>query len=134
MTENEQPDRPPQSQQPQPQSPWARGGTGPGHDDAGFQQQGAGRPEVTDGSAAGVDRSDVGPAGASQGSTGRPVEPDGSLYPDSVSTTAAGHHQNFGSPAAHASAGEPVPGSPAAHRGAGHPEDFRSPAATQGAA
>ncbi|MEU4447878.1 trypsin-like peptidase domain-containing protein [Actinosynnema sp. NPDC050801] len=159
MTENEQPQQPPQSQPPQQQSPWARGGgAGLGHDDAGFQQQGAGRPDTGEAGAvqggAGVPEStgargawqggparpeDVtdGSAGAPQGSTGRPAEPghpDPALHPDSVSTGHAGHSSNFGSSAAHQSAAEPVPGSPEARSRPGHLDDFGSPAASQGAA
>ncbi|TQM81287.1 putative serine protease PepD [Saccharothrix saharensis] len=158
MTEDEQPKQPSQSQPPQPQSPWARGSAaGLGHDDAGLQQQGAGRPDtgavqggagasgstgaqrawqgdaghpedVTGGSAAGADRPEAGPAGVPRGNTGRPAD----LYPDSVTTTAAA--SNSGSPAAHPSAAEPVPGSPEAHARSGRPDDFGSSAASQGAA
>ena len=67
MTESEQPHQP---QEPQHRSPWARGAD-QGHEYAGHQQQGAGRPGP-DGSAAGVDRSGKGSAGAVQGSAGRP--------------------------------------------------------------
>ncbi|MFD0205955.1 trypsin-like peptidase domain-containing protein [Saccharothrix carnea] len=155
MTEDEQPKQPPQSQPPQPQSPWARGGAGLGHD-AGLQQQGAGRPDtdepgavqggagssgstgaegasartedVTDGSAAGADRSAAGSAGVPRGNTGLPAD----LYPDSVTTTAA--TSNFGSSAASQGAAGSVPGSSDAQWRAGHPDDFGSSAASQGAA
>ncbi|MGM1059772.1 trypsin-like peptidase domain-containing protein [Saccharothrix sp. Mg75] len=102
MTESEQPRQP---QEPQQHSPWARGAEH-GHEYAGDQQQGAGQPGP-DGSAAGVDRSDAGSAGAVQGSAGRPRNDD------------------FGSPVP---TGEPAPGT-SAHTSAGHPADVDPPAA-----
>ncbi|MER5262216.1 trypsin-like peptidase domain-containing protein [Actinosynnema sp. NPDC002837] len=162
MTEDEQPKQPPQSQPAQPRSPWARGGAGLGHEDAGSQQQGAGRPDSDDTGAVqggtGASSESTGAGGAWQGASARPEDvtdgpavgadpsaagsagvPRGNtghpadLYPDSVTTTAAA--SNPGSPAApHASAAEPVPGSPDAWSRPGRPDDFGSPAASQGAA
>ncbi|MFE9743598.1 trypsin-like peptidase domain-containing protein [Saccharothrix saharensis] len=161
MTEDEQPKQPSQSQPPQPQSPWARGSAaGLGHDDAGLQQQRAGRPD-TDGTGAvqggagasgstGAQRAWQGDAGHSEDATGGSAAgadrseagsagvPRGStgrpadLYPDSVTTTAAA--SDSGSPAAHASAAGPVPGSPEAHARSGRSDDFGSVGASQGAA
>ncbi|WP_308198969.1 trypsin-like peptidase domain-containing protein [Saccharothrix sp. S26] len=156
MTEDEQPKQPPQSQPPQPQSPWARGSAaGLGHDDVGHRQQGAGRSGADDtgGVQGDAGASGAGSAGVPRGNTGHPAD----LYPDSVTTTAAGSNlvppaaagsvpgspealgrsgrpDDFGSASAPQAAAGSVPGSSDAQGRSGHPDDFGSPAASQGAA
>ncbi|MFI9010542.1 S1C family serine protease [Actinosynnema sp. NPDC053489] len=159
MTGDEQPKRQPQSQ-PEPQSPWARGSAaGLGHDDAGHQQQGAGRPGTDDAGAvqggAGASGS-TGAPGSWQGAAPRPEDVTGGsaagadrsgagtagvprgntglpaeLYPDSVTTTAAASNSDPSAAPPGVAAGS-VPGSPDVR--SGHPDDFGSPAASQGAA
>ncbi|ROP38608.1 putative serine protease PepD [Saccharothrix texasensis] len=77
MTEDEQPKQPPQSQPAQPESPWARGGAGLGHADAGGRQQGADQPGSDDTGAVqgGAGASEpTGAGGAWQGASARPAD------------------------------------------------------------